>query len=407
MKGLVLFLLVWTMPSAFASSSALHVWNEQAFRSAFATRLTSFPEVSNVVATLNVAMFEAANAIERRYEPYLYRDPVPLNANAQAAVHAAAYAVLVARFPSQASLLVNTYNVEIGKLADDVRKADGIRVGNQAARAILLSRPAELRSRPQNWAPRTPAGAYVPTTDVVAPELGRSTPWLLARADQFRPRPPPPLDSEAYKEALREVAVIGRATTPRRTQNQTDAALFWAMSGVHAWNRALVQSLAQSPSNAVDALRMGALLNMALADSYIAAWEAKYHYSLWRPVTAIRRQIQSGETTEATWQPLLETPLHPEYPSGHSVNAGVGLSIIQSLLPNLPGRTLIISSEDPNGPKRSFQSAQAMADEISDARVWAGIHFRFSCDEGREMGALIAKFAIKSVLSPRNGRPSD
>lgn len=390
-----------------AMAGALAEWNEHAFRAAYSTRMTSFPELAGLVATLDVAMFEASNAIERRYVPHLFAESAPIGASSSAAAHSAAYSVLAQRFPGYTAILSNAYRQALAGIPDGVRKEDGIKLGQKVAAAILKSRQAEPLVQGDSWVPQVTLGSYVPTTEVVAPLLGSSTPWLLRSASQFRPTPPLAIESTEFQKDLREVADLGEMNSRTRTKNQTEAARFWALSGVHAWNRMLVQLLDEVAANEVDQLRAGALLNMALADSYIAAWDAKYTYAFWRPVTAVRR-LEKGLSTQngATgWRPLLETPLHPEYPSGHSTNAGVGLGIISALFPERKwSGSYRIQSEDPHGPARTFKSPTDMASEISDARVWAGIHFRFSCNAGVVLGRRIAEHAIETTLKPAQSR---
>lgn len=384
-----------------ASVAIIQTWHEQAFRAAFSERDLTFPELSNILAMMSVAMFDAANAIEPKYVPYSYRRASPPNASVEAAVHSAAYRVLLRNFPSQSALIANTYRVALDGIPEGLRRDDGIAVGFAVAESTLRESAAATTKRDLAWAPQIQAGVYVPTAEVVTPHLHRKSPWALQAAAQFRPPPPPATDSSAFFAALNEVSEIGSFDSSARTKEQTDAGKFWALSGVHAWNRALVQMPDLHSLSIVDALRVNALLNIALSDSYVATWEAKYHYLFWRPLTAVNSSLARSGLVNTYWRSLLATPMHPEYPSGHSANAGVALEIFGQFLKNQPRRPIIVASENPTGPKRSFATIDDMAHDVSNSRVWAGVHYRFSCDVGVELGRNVARYAISTRFLPK------
>jgi len=376
-------------------------WNNHALRLTYNARMQNFGEIATVFSLTNWAMFEAANSVERKYESFVIDEHPSSAIDADVAVIAAAHSVLARLFPNQLAQLANARAFSLSAYRNDKKKEDGLRYGEKVAASIFLARTDVLITPADSWRPQTAVGEYVPTTRLVQSYLGNSPPWLLRTGSQFRPVAPPALEGKVFAESYNEVRNLGRRTSSIRTPDMALAARFWTMSGVQVWNRALIQAVAQSPMQLSDHARLGALLNFAIADSYIAAWDAKFHYRLWRPITAIRngdRINNPGLSRDATWIPLIETPLHPEYPSGHSANAGAAIAVLQSYFGKGRHIDLKITNDDFPGVARDFSSLEEMANEITASRIFGGIHFRFSCAVGEALGKEIGEFAVAKFL---------
>jgi hypothetical protein len=232
------------------------------------------------------------------------------------------------------------------------------------------------------------------------PHWGTVQPFMLKNANQFPLAGPPALTSAEFAKDFGEVKSLGAKNTTIRTRDQTDAARFWTISGVVADNDTARQLSAHKGFGVVENARVFALLNMAGADAYIACWEAKYRYNFWRPITAIRNADSAGNAALAAdpnWEPLLPTPAHPEYPSGHAVYSGATERVLQEFF----GDKVNVSLTNPAVQStRTYQSLSQMGKEVVDARVWGGIHYRTSDVHAAELGHKVAEYGIQNVLRP-------
>jgi hypothetical protein len=223
---------------------------------------------------------------------------------------------------------------------------------------------------------------------------------MLKNANQFPLEGPPALTSAEFAKDFGEVKSLGAKNTTMRTRDQTDAARFWTISGVVTDNVAAQHVAAQRGNSISENARLFALLNMAGADAYIACWEAKYRYNFWRPVTAIRNADSAGNAALAAdpnWEPLLPTPAHPEYPSGHAIYSGATERVLQEFF----GDKVNVSLTNPAVKiTRTYQSFSQMGKEVVDARVWGGIHYRTSDVQAAELGRKVAEYGIQNVLRP-------
>jgi hypothetical protein len=244
---------------------------------------------------------------------------------------------------------------------------------------------------------------YVPTTSVAASTIGQFRPWVTQSASQFRPAPPPSLTSETWTRDLNEIRVLGGITSTARSAEQTDVARFWFQNGPPTWNPLVQQVLDASKLDLTDRARVHALVSMAAMDAFIAVFDAKYHYNLWRPVTAIRNADMSGNAAtprEAGWLPLGETPMHPEYPCAHCISSSAVAAVLRGALgETIP--TVSLTSPTAPGVTRRFTTLPAYVEEVSNARVWAGFHYRFSTETGRDMGRRIGELTLATQLRPR------
>jgi PAP2 superfamily protein len=250
------------------------------------------------------------------------------------------------------------------------------------------------------WRP-TPPG-FLPGA---APQFATMTPWIIVSPAEFRPAGPPALTSAQYAADVNEVKALGSLTGSTRTPFQTEVAVFWNGNTALYWNRIALTMAAQRHTTLSENARLFALVNLALADAAIACWDGKYTYVFWRPITAIRLADTDGNpATDAdpTWTPLLITPNHPDYPSGHATVSPAAAVVLQSFFGDSGPYTL--DSELLPGVLHSFTSFAGAADEAFIARIYGGIHFRTACHDGHEVGVAVGRYIVANALQPLNGR---
>jgi hypothetical protein len=381
----------------------------------------------------HAAIHDALNAIERRYSPYALDTFTDQGASPEAAVATAAYTVLVEQFirvaavgaPPQKAALDAAYVASLALIPDGEAKTSGIAIGQLAAAAILALRAGDawedLDVIDFNYPQGTAPGEYrffPPFDFVYAPEWGTLPPFVLRHAAQFQPPPPYPIKSGQYAKDLHEVEIFGGngTTTPTaRTGEQTEIALFWLESSPLKWNRIARTVSAASGLDPWENARLFALLNLALADGYIASFDTKYSYSFWRPITAIREAESDGNAKtsgDPTWTPLVDTPPIPDYDSGHSVQGGAAAQVMSrffgtdSLGFTTWSTTLPEGSgwNDPSSVRRFYSSFSEAAQENGVSRIYIGFHFRKAVTEGIKHGRKIANHAFNHYLRPVHGR---
>jgi hypothetical protein len=249
-----------------------------------------------------------------------------------------------------------------------------------------------------DYRPSAVAGAYVPTASPAVPHWGKRKPWLMGTAAQFRPAAPPAFASAAWQRDYDEVKSLGARNGAARTPEQTDIARFWEYSLPAIYFGAACSMASQPGRDAVANARLLAAAAQAMDDALIAVFDAKYHYGFWRPVTAIRNGDLDGNARterQADWAPLLDAPMHPEYPSGHSILAAAVGAVLASEFGGEGAGPLATSSPSAKGATRKWSTIADFVREVSDARVYAGIHFRTATDVGAEMGGRIGSLAAK------------
>src|SRR5262249_38871102 len=311
-------------------------WNAKAEMIAFEKRMTPPPN-ARIMAMMHIAMFEAVNAIEHRYAPYKLTLTADRNTSKDAAAAAPAPDVLVALHPDQQASLDSALRASLAAIADGEPKARGIELGRKAAAGIIALRADDGANAPESYRPVTATGVYVPTVIPVSSTDGAVKPWTMTSGSQFRPAPPPALDSDVWTKDLNEIREVGGRTSTKRTPEQTPIARFWFVTGPQAWNPMVRQLAAAKKLDLPDSPRLFALVAIATSDAFIAVFDAKYHYNLWRPVTAIRNADVTGNKAtprDPSWLPLGDTPMHPEYPCAHCITSAAAAVVLQSLFGN-------------------------------------------------------------------------
>ena len=351
-------------------------------------------------AMLHIAIFEAVNAIDRRYAPYKLNLTADRATSREAAAAAAAYEVLLALHPDKKADLDATLAGSLAGITENEAKSKGIELGKQAAAGIIALRTNDGSNTPEDYRPATTAGVYVPTTIPIESTSSKIKPFAMTSASQFRAAPPPALTSETWTRDLNEIREIGSNTSARRSAEQTTIARFWFFTGPRTYNTIVRQIAANRKMDLVDCARLYALTSIAGADAFIAVFEAKYAYNFWRPVTAIRNaDLTSNPATprEASWQPLGVTPMHPEYPCAHCITASAVATVLQHVVGNEIDE-ITLTSPTAAGVTRKWTRLQDYSDEVSSARIFAGFHYRFSTEAGKDMGRKIGDLAVTTLM---------
>ena len=364
------------------------------------SRVPAPPITVRAMAIVQVSVFEAVNAITGRYPPYRAKLDRAPGASVEAAVAAATRTALSKLMPAQQAAIDADYQALVGPVPDGPAKAAGIAVGEQAAVAIVALAAEDGSAAPDVYRPATTPGVYVPTVVPAVPHWGQRRPWVMTRGDQFRPGPPPGLGSDAWARDYNEIKALGAANSTQRTPEQTAIAKFWeATAPAVYWP--VARSVATVPGReATDNARLLAVAAMAMDDALIAVFDAKYTYNLWRPVTAIRNGDVDGNDATARdpgWTPFIPTPMHPEYPCAHCIVSGAIGAVLEAEIGSGPAPKLSSASPTAGGAVRTWASVGDFTREVALARIYDGVHYRFSTEVGSAMGRKIGELAAKSL----------
>jgi hypothetical protein len=398
-SALCLGVLIGLGTTSGAHADAISDWNAKAETIAVEKRMLPPPNARGM-AIMHIAMFEAVNAIERRYSPYRLNLTAERGTSKEAAAAAAAHAVLVALHPDQEKALDAHLLASLQQIPASEAKVSGIALGNKAAAEILAWRANDGANVPESYRPHTAAGVYVPTVIPVSSTYGGVIPWSMTSESQFRPGPPPPLTSATWAKDVEEIRNFGSRANSKRSAAQTDIGRFWFVTGPQAWNPIVRQLVAIKNVDIVDSARLFALVAIATDDAFIAVFEAKYHYNFWRPITAIRNADLSNNPAtprEPAWLPLGDTPMHPEYPCAHCITSMAAAAVLQSAFGDEIPEVSMTSATAP-GVTRRWTRLQDYADEVAMARIYAGLHYRFSNAAGQDMGRKIAQLVVQTRL---------
>src|SRR5215471_11544190 len=399
----ILLTLLLTAPITGASGNVVTDWDEKGVSVVLTGTVFPPPTAFRTMAILHVAMFDAVNSIEPRYKPYKIRLPTTADTSKEAAAVAAAGAVLVKLIPDVAADVQSALTSYLASLPDGEAKANGMRLGQEVAANTLAAREKDGASAADAYRPRTKPGVYIPTPLTVGWPIANMTPFVLTSPSQFRAKPPPSLKSAEWARDYNEIKEVGEKNSTKRTARQTEDARFWLLVGPRAYNPLARQIVIAKNMDLLDSARFMGLYSVAQADGAIAFFEAKYKYEFWRPLTAIRNgDIDGNPATEreASWQPLDATPMHPEYPCAHCVQSSTAAAVIQGLLGGDEIPEVALTSPFLPGVTHRFTNLRAFTDEVANARIYAGFHYRFSTIAGREMGQKIGAYAVKSVMQP-------
>ena len=381
------------LAAATAHADALHDWNSAACQTLLTAKAPPGPAY-RAIAITQTAVYESINAITGHYSGSRPELPASPDASTDAAIAAATHSALVALVPAQQPDLDAAFQAALSKIPDGAAKSDGIAVGEMAAARLLSERASDGFDAVESYRPLTTPGTYVPTTLPLATQWPKRKPWNLSSPDQFRPGPPPALDSERWARDLNECKEMGGKSSAARTPEQTDVIHFWETTSPIVYFP-LVHSVTQTDGRDLTSnARLLALAGQAMDDALIAVFDAKYTYSFWRPLTAIRNADMDDNAAterEPTWLPAIDTPMHPEYPCAHCTIAAAVAAVIaaehpstplQSTSPGLPGKT------------RTWSSTEALVTEVINARVWSGVHYRNSGNVGAKLGRHVGERAV-------------
>lgn len=353
---------------------------------------------ANVLALTNLAMFDAANAIEKRFVAYRPVASPPAGVRADAAALAAGCAALTALVPAQSAAVSTACEGLSARLPAGAYSDDARRFGGGVAAALVAARSDAGLTAANRYRPFTTAGTYVPTTLPVGWELVQAKPIMMTSPSQFRSVPPPALTSDTWTRDYIEVKAAGSRASTTRTPEQTATAQFYAPPSFTQFVASIVEN-APAPTSVAGSARYYALLYAILVDAAIAHFDSKYTYNFWRPITAIRNGDLDGNPAtdpDAGWTSLVESPPHPEYPCAHC-NTGTAFATVLAGLVG-PGRRVAIRGAD--NARREFASASEVAADIVNARVYSGIHFRNSAEAGVAMGKQLGEYVLATQLRP-------
>jgi hypothetical protein len=416
--------------AAPATADEVTDWNRTFFRSALIAGSSPLA-TTRLSAILEAAVFDAVNGIERRYAPIHVAPAGPAGASVRAAAMQAAYVALSKIYPAQQLTIDQRRAASIADIrahessaAVDAGIAWGESVANQIwawrlTDGIAITTPPWLGNTAIGQWRQTP-NAPLPGTSTPGagyPQFFGMTPWVIASSSQFQAPAPPSLTSARYARDFNEVKTMGSQTSPQRTADQTIASLVWNSSTApYLWNNAALSLIEgghgdddregeghggqrHGDTSLLEHARVLGTLNVAMADAAIACWDTKYTYNFWRPITAIRELADDGNaatTPDAAWTPLLSTPAHPSYSSGHSCVSAAAAGILAH---EFGERSRFnIESDAMIGVVRSFRNFSSALDEVKDARVFGGIHFRFDCDAGQAIGAAVADYILEHAF---------
>lgn len=381
---------------------------------AIRTGRTAPPVASRALAILHASIYDAVNGITRTHEPFFVSSAAPASASIEAAAVAAAYRALVVLFPDQRETFDNFRRTSLSRIPNGPHKEKGMTWGESVANQILAWRendnadlviPAPANSGPGSWVPTPPAFALY-----LLPQWGAVTPFAVP-TNMFRPAGPPPLQSSEWAADYNEVKAYGGSSDSLRNPEQDSIAWFWADgAGTETpaghWNQ-IAREVAVMFGNTLEQnARLFALLNVAMADAAICAWDAKYAFNFWRPITAIRNgDIDGNPATlpDPAWTPLIPTPPFPEYVSGHSTFSGAAAEVLRFFY----GRDTVsfsIGSDLLPGVTRQFFSFSEAAAEAALSRLYGGIHFRSAIQDGLTAGLQIGEWTVTQTMQPKRNQ---
>ena len=393
------------LPSQLGVAASVDPIVEWSTTAAAAAATVNMPPLRRPItlALLHVAMYDAVSAVSGG-RPYAISPPVARPASAQAAANEAAYRILLVELPGAAGMLTATYNRLGDEIVDSREEANGAAVGAAVAEQLLAMRRNDGRNAAPTYAPGSGAGVWVPTPPgleaATTAFLGRVAPFTMESPSQFRPAGPPALGSPQWIRDYNEVKALGVKHRSARTAEQTATALFWEPLAGTVWPATVHRMARERRLDLAASARFHAATMTAFADALIACWDAKFHFNFWRPVTAIRAgDLDGSDKTDpdSQWEPLAVTPAFPEYPSGHACATAAVAHTIEDFF----GEKIVIPAKNVvTGEERFYQRASDVIDEVIEARMLLGVHFRTADEDGGDMGRKIARQVRTRWLKP-------
>ena len=429
---LVALITLGTIPAIGAGTDRVTAWNATAIRALLIAGQSGVAS-SRSMAIAQVAVHDALNAIDRRYDSYADDGPIDVLASPDAAIATAAHDALagliqvgplpftgfgsVAQQAAAVAFIDAVYAADLATIADAPAKTRGISVGHRAAFAILAKRGGDGAMNFVPYTPGTNPGDWQPTPNpapfdppaaadrlpAVLPGWGNVTTFVLRSSDQFGAEGPAALGSRRYARDYNEVKAIGDKRSTVRSADQEHTARFWYEGSPAGWSRIAATAAALRGLDAWDTARLLALVNLAMADGFIAGMADKYTFNFWRPVTAIRAGDLDGNPAtveDRAWDSLLNSPAIPDYPSTHSVLGAAAAEVLRRVLHDDNVAFTVTSGAPFAGLTRSFTSFSQAAEENGNSRVLAGIHFRSAVRDGLKQGRSIGRFVASHALRP-------
>jgi hypothetical protein len=396
--------MIGATPCAFAN--VITDWDEKAI--AAVAPMSSLGGTNpylaqRMMALVHVAMFDAVNSIERRYRPYLVQLPADPGTSKEAAAAAAAATIMATIDPKATDKVKIAMETYLASIPESGAKLDGIKLGEAVAAKVLEARAKDGSDAPDAYRPRTTPGVYVPTAITISSMWPDMKPFVMSKGSQFRPKPPIALESKEWATNYNELKDYGGHNSTKRTIQQTETARFWLVGPPVAYHPFVRQLVIAKQMSVIDSARFMALVAVGITDSIIAVLDAKYHYNFWRPITAIRNGDNDGNPAterEATWQPIANTPMHPEYPCAHCIQSGSVAGVVKAVFGTMDIPEIAMTSPTAPGITHRWTNMTAFTDEIASARIWAGFHYRFSTRVGTQMGLQIGDYVVKNVMQP-------
>lgn len=383
---------------------AVSEWNQIALAATIADEQEPAPQLRSM-AIVQVAMHDAVNVVTRKHKTYLSHAAAPAGASGEAAAIAAAHTALASLFANQIDAFDRARAASLS--ARRLTEADpGVQLGERVATAILSARADDGASRAR-FAFTAPGsgtpGVWVAidNTPALLPGWGNVTPWVLRSSSEFRPPGPPALGSAIWARDYNEVKQFGSQTGSWRTAEQTEIARFWMSSPSVIWNGVARTIVDARGLDASDTAHVLAMIYLAASDAAVTCWDAKYTFSFWRPQHAIRSGDLDGnaETVgDPDWTPLFPTPPHPDYLSGHTTNSSAMATMLGLFFGDDPGQPIVATSPTNPGFRRQWRTFSEGVQEVVDARIYSGLHYRTSDEVGAQVGRRVARFVFDHAL---------
>ena len=396
-----------SLASGFAGSARADMvteWNSTATTISAAKEKRAAAVTVVDTAYVHAAIYDAVNAIERRFTPYAVvpSSRPPAGTSAEAAAASAAYHVLLRMFPNHQVFLDEKYAHSLAQVPDGKPKADGIALGSEIAGKFMDLRSGDGWNAPVAFTPASGPGAWQPTSGPpVAPWMALMRPFALSTPSQFRAEGPPALGGAQWAADFEETKRFGALNGSARTPEQTLIGRFYTEHTGVQYARVLRDFAAQQGLGLADSARLFAMLYVAGADSLIAGMDSKYHFAFWRPVTAIRAGDSDGNdatTGDPNWTPLAATPGHPEYPAAHGCLTAAWAETLRAFFETKRVRITLTSAV--TGSARTFENTDDLIQEIIDARIFGGMHYRTSGVHGVVIGRKVAHWVAGNYFRP-------